>query len=319
MKIEFFINTDLLYLVSVLALCFLFTYNYHFNRNSKKPKQSTKDFGKHPNDIISYDVMCKREGSKLIGGIYPNISATHSVVLMSRREDAKYYDEVLDEGKTLIYSGHIQRGAQIYKEVTLASGQKYKTSRPYHSLEALNRYIGQQVTLVLSPRGFIFDIYVGNGAGNNSVVGKVLEVREVPTNNEIFERLVNNFKNDKSHPPHAVRVYEKLEKGKWAYNGLFALEDCWQENNTYKFKLTIKEPPNTQPNNSNFEWNRIIPSEVKIAVWERDGGKCKKCGADKNLHFDHILPFSKGGTSLTEKNIQLLCMDCNYKKSDRIS
>src|SRR3989339_628268 len=40
--------------------------------------------------------------------------------------------------------------------------------------------------------------------------------------------------------------------------------------------------------------------------------------AAKNLHFDHDLPFSKGGTSLTAKNIRLLCAKCNLSKSDKI-
>jgi 5-methylcytosine-specific restriction endonuclease McrA len=53
-------------------------------------------------------------------------------------------------------------------------------------------------------------------------------------------------------------------------------------------------------------------------VWERDGGKCVRCGSQDNLHFDHILPFSKGGTSMLESNIQLLCARHNLSKGDRI-
>lgn len=38
-----------------------------------------------------------------------------------------------------------------------------------------------------------------------------------------------------------------------------------------------------------------------------------------NLHFDHILPFSKGGgTSLKVENIQLLCAKHNLEKRDKI-
>ena len=63
---------------------------------------------------------------------------------------------------------------------------------------------------------------------------------------------------------------------------------------------------------------RIIPSEVKKEVWKRDGGKCVKCGSTENLHFDHELPFSRGGTSLTVKNVRLLCMIHNLQKSAKI-
>ena len=37
-----------------------------------------------------------------------------------------------------------------------------------------------------------------------------------------------------------------------------------------------------------------------------------------HLHFDHIIPFSKGGSSLVAENIQLLCVRHNIAKRDRI-
>jgi len=47
-------------------------------------------------------------------------------------------------------------------------------------------------------------------------------------------------------------------------------------------------------------------------------GKCTKCGASDELHFDHVLPFSNGGTSLTADNVQLLCARHNLQKSAKI-
>ena len=38
--------------------------------------------------------------------------------------------------------------------------------------------------------------------------------------------------------------------------------------------------------------------------------------ADNDIHFDHIIPWSKGGPT-EENNIQLLCGLCNRKKSDK--
>ena len=60
-----------------------------------------------------------------------------------------------------------------------------------------------------------------------------------------------------------------------------------------------------------------IPSDVRISVYERDGGRCANCGIDKDLQYDHIIPVAKGGGNSAE-NVQLLCGDCNRQKSDHI-
>lgn len=60
-----------------------------------------------------------------------------------------------------------------------------------------------------------------------------------------------------------------------------------------------------------------IPQDVQDAVWRRDGGRCVKCGSQENLEFDHIIPFSKGGSN-TVRNLQLLCEKCNREKSNNI-
>ena len=61
--------------------------------------------------------------------------------------------------------------------------------------------------------------------------------------------------------------------------------------------------------------SRTIPQWVKELVYERDGGRCVACGSKKDIHFDHILPFSMGGSSVMPENIQLLCAQCNSEKA----
>ncbi len=63
--------------------------------------------------------------------------------------------------------------------------------------------------------------------------------------------------------------------------------------------------------------SRHIPDDVKRAVWDRDGGRCVRCGSTDYLEFDHIIPHVKGGAN-TVNNVQLLCRRCNNCKSDRI-
>jgi hypothetical protein len=57
-----------------------------------------------------------------------------------------------------------------------------------------------------------------------------------------------------------------------------------------------------------------IPDDIKLMVWERDGGRCAKCGSQTELQYDHIIPFSLGGAS-TPENLQILCGGCNRQKS----
>ncbi len=62
---------------------------------------------------------------------------------------------------------------------------------------------------------------------------------------------------------------------------------------------------------------RMIPGDVQREVYERDGGRCTQCGSTDNLHFDHTLPYSKGGSSKTASNIQLLCARHNLTKGNK--
>jgi HNH endonuclease len=121
-----------------------------------------------------------------------------------------------------------------------------------------------------------------------------------------------------------VRIYEKCRPGLWLYRGLFYLVDSWQESDgkrqVCKFKLMAvdgedAEPPPALPPRP----RRNIPRATKIAVWQRDGGKCVICGGTDKLHFDHIVPISKGGASDIADNIQLLCARHNLAKGARLA
>lgn len=145
------------------------------------------------------------------------------------------------------------------------------------------------------------------------------------TQNGLFHEAAQEFKNGDREALH-VRVYEKIKAGIWAYNGVFELEDSWMETTggrrVFKFRLKLledlEENMESIASTMDEEHARLIPSVVKLAVWKRDLGQCRLCGSKENLHFDHILPYSKGGTSTSEKNIQLLCMKHNLQKRANI-
>jgi hypothetical protein len=122
-----------------------------------------------------------------------------------------------------------------------------------------------------------------------------------------------------------VRIYEKRRQRLWFSHGVFDLMDSWQEGDgqrqVCKFKLVAAHvgeddyllpalPPRPR---------RSIPRAVKLAVWHRDSGRCVVCGAQRPLHFDHIVPYSQGGTSVAAENIQLLCARHNLAKGARFT
>ncbi|MYA54579.1 MAG: HNH endonuclease [Dehalococcoidia bacterium] len=118
-----------------------------------------------------------------------------------------------------------------------------------------------------------------------------------------------------------VRVYEKLLAGVWVYNGAFLLTAAWGEvssdRRVFKFRLELTEESETSLPLQQKEPSRVIPSPVKRRVWERDGGKCVLCGESDELHFDHDVPFSRGGASNVD-NVRLLCARHNLSKGAKI-
>jgi hypothetical protein len=142
------------------------------------------------------------------------------------------------------------------------------------------------------------------------------------TQNGKFIEAVDKYKGNLIGPEN-VKVYEKIMSGVWSFKGYFKLIDYNilfdGKRNVFRFILKLSDEQSIDNNvHIDIEHTRLIPSEVKIEVWKRDGGKCVLCDSVKNLHFDHDLPFSKGGASITAKNIRLLCARCNLTKSDKI-
>ena len=80
---------------------------------------------------------------------------------------------------------------------------------------------------------------------------------------------------------------------------------------------TINRSKN-EKNDEHYTQLSDIEDEEKLAAYERQGGKCKRCGkkfAIEDMQADHITPWAKGGKTVAE-NCQMLCADCNRRKSD---
>lgn len=99
---------------------------------------------------------------------------------------------------------------------------------------------------------------------------------------------------------------------------LLVKEKIYKEDKKFsQIKKQIELYESSEVANTSKRTREPIPEDVKFEVWRRDQGRCVICGSQENLEFDHIIPFSKGGSS-TARNIQLLCQNCNRHKSDKI-
>ncbi|MBK7380239.1 MAG: DUF262 domain-containing protein [Ignavibacteriales bacterium] len=87
-------------------------------------------------------------------------------------------------------------------------------------------------------------------------------------------------------------------------------EDVTNKKGIYSYVLTRKEK---------FLNIRAFTEKQKREAYERQKGKCKKCGKKFNIsemEADHIKPWHEGGKTVTE-NCQLLCKEDNRRKSGK--
>lgn len=91
---------------------------------------------------------------------------------------------------------------------------------------------------------------------------------------------------------------------------LMADEDVTRKSGVYEYLLTGNERALSI---------RAFDKRDARAAYERQKGVCPLCGEHFNfdeMQADHITPWSKGGKT-TPDNCQMLCRDCNLKKSSK--
>jgi hypothetical protein len=143
-----------------------------------------------------------------------------------------------------------------------------------------------------------------------------------PEQNGFFAEAVDAHRRG-DREPELVRVYEKILRGVWSDKGMFELVNYQiaQSGKRKVFKFYLRATDDSQPllpAEVEPVHRRLIPSEVKKEVWKRDKGRCVLCGQSNHLHFDHDIPWSKGGASMIAENVRLLCARHNLQKHDKI-
>jgi hypothetical protein len=227
-------------------------------------------------------------------------------------EEILTYREMCDrEGAQTLQRGMNYRCSSTYSLVLMSR----RSNAPYHDrlIEdgTVIEYEGHNVLRV-----------VGGPDPKNVDQPRFLHTSGKPTQNGKFADAVDRYKSGMG-TPEPVRVYDKIHSGVWSYRGLFYLTDYEIRSNgtrqVFRFRLEASASDAIRPTPATIaERRRVIPSEIKALVWRRDQGKCVMCGATDELHFDHDLPFSRGGTSVTAANVRLLCVRHNLQKGARI-
>jgi hypothetical protein len=242
-------------------------------------------------EIISYPNMINREGVSLQRGMNFRVrqgAAGYSIILMSVRKGAPYQDQWHDESASGPHAGMLE-------------------------------YEGHDV-----PR------YRGSRIDPKKVDQPTKLPSGLPTDNGKFFQAAMEARAG-HREPEIVQVYEKISNGIWCDRGRYQLVDAEiksvplaaRSNRTrkvFRFYLrpTVTPLIQTAEDERELTISRQIPTSVKVHVWKRDQGRCVMCGANDNLHFDHDVPFSKGGSSITVENVKLLCARHNLEKSNKI-
>lgn len=242
-------------------------------------------------EIISYPNMVQREGIALQKGMNFRVRggvAGYSIILMSVRKGAPYQDRWHDESVAGPHAGMLEyEGHDVLRSRDSSVDPKR---------------VDQPMTLpsgILTENGKFFQAAIAARSGTGD--------------------------------PEIVQVYEKIAVGIWCDRGRYLLLDAEirtvpvgpkasRTRKVFRFYLRPTTTPDvtTGEDERELSISRQIPTLVKVAVWKRDQGRCVTCGATDNLHFDHDVPFSKGGSSITPDNVKLLCARHNLEKSDRI-
>ena len=92
-------------------------------------------------------------------------------------------------------------------------------------------------------------------------------------------------------------------------SGLMADDDVTSKKGIYHYVLTRQEK---------YLNVRAFDNRMKRAAYEKQQGFCVRCRRHfgiEQMEADHIAPWSQGGKTLAE-NCQMLCRDCNRRKSD---
>ncbi|WP_368122013.1 HNH endonuclease [Bacteroides thetaiotaomicron] len=262
-------------------------------------------------DDLKKDVKNKDKTIASLENEIKEVSKERNMFQQAMRERGGWRDAIKRSREDLLIKYEIIEDENYYriisleKEDTVSFNREFdKTKGNYNwinegdaliSLKADNAF-GYNMdgrTIIKSPVSGIFEF------NNNKMIGykeEICRIKKYPMEmkNQIIEDLEKKEIKENVYKKERKKILERQ-----------VLDELIEEGKVFN-AYTKKDGNRT-----------TIPMDVANAVWNRDGGKCCICGSKENLEFDHIIPISKGGAT-TFRNLQILCKNCNIRKSDNI-
>ncbi len=131
-------------------------------------------------------------------------------------------------------------------------------------------------------------------------IEKVFTKKRKPMKGVDWGSLYNEYKDEQLDPNEIEAETARLIQD----------EDVTSQSGIYPYILTREEK---------YLSIRKFSDAIKQKVYERQGGQCKMCFETfdiEKMEADHITPWSEGGKTI-EENCQILCKECNRRKTNR--
>lgn len=142
------------------------------------------------------------------------------------------------------------------------------------------------------------------------------EINQIETlYSECVNVLLNGRVETEEHLWQIVDRLLHLEPAKWQFVKQFQNDELICRIYGHLCPVFLTAEPFTETKEPR-QMGRQIPREVILAVIKRDGYFCRICRknlTEDEVVFDHIIPFSKGG-STDVNNLRILCTECNQKR-----
>ena len=108
-------------------------------------------------EILSYWDMCSRQGMALQRGMYFRSPPAHGVILMSRRPNAPYADELSQDESVLLYEGHDTRRSSGVPDPKRVDQPRYEVEGKPTQNGQFSDWLDQTAQGLVSPA--IFRVY----------------------------------------------------------------------------------------------------------------------------------------------------------------